>query len=105
MKDNHTDETLRVIYIILKQFGWEIKTGNEQKYGSSSDIYAEINNEYGRYLMIIDDGNCCNGFKDAIYHIYVENLVGKIFEGRIYSIEDFNTVMRMLGFNKIILNE
>ena len=46
--------------------------------------------------MIIDDGNV-SPF-DTIYHIYCGS--GKVFEGRPKDISDFETMMRMLGFDK-----
>jgi len=76
------------------QFGWNISD-------RGSDIYAEINDENGTYLLIIDDGRCNNALLDAVYHIYAYDLNGKIFEGRIKTHEDFVTVMRVLGFEKV----
>lgn len=89
-----------VMLSLFSQFGWGIKTGKEQIYGSCADIYAEINGEDGKYFFIIDDGNCHNELADAVYHIYAYTLDGKIFEGRIGTPEDFIVVMRVLGFEK-----
>lgn len=87
-----------VMLSLFSQFGWIVKTGDEQKNGSSADIYAEHNDEDGKYTMRIDDGNCHNELRDAVYHIYATG--GKVFEGRIGIPEDFMVVMRVLGFNK-----
>ena len=91
------------MFTLFSQFGWEIKTGNEQKKGSVADIYAEhslipYGDENGKYIMIIDDGYCHGELNDALYHIYAPG--GKIFEGRIGTPEDFTVVMRVLGFEK-----
>lgn len=82
---------------LFDQFGWVIKTGEEQKYGRCADIYAEHDDEY---YFVIDDGNCENELSDALYHIYA--IGGKVFEGRIGTPEDFIVVMRVLGFKKTI---
>lgn len=92
-----------VMHNAFIDFGWEIKTGDEQKNGSPSDIYAENNDEYSIYTMRIDDGNCRDELNDAVYHIYAAG--GKIFEGRIGNVKDFEVVMRVLGFDKKIKNE
>lgn len=89
-----------VMFSLFSQFGWEIKTGKEQKLGSCADIYAEQTNEFCDYFMRIDDGNCHNVLSDAVYHIYVHDFKGKIFEGRIGNASDFEVVMRVLGFEK-----
>ena len=91
-----------VMLSLFSQFGWQIKTEKEQIFGSCADIYAEINDEDGKYFMVIDDGNCHNELADALYHIYVGvgKMDGKIFEGRIGTPEDFIVVMRVLGFEK-----
>jgi len=89
-----------VMFSLLSQFGWEIKTGKEQKLGSCADIYAEQEKEFCNYFMRIDDGNCHNELNDAVYHIYVHDFKGKIFEGRIGTQSDFEVVMRVLGFEK-----
>lgn len=90
-----------VMFSLFSQFGWEIKTGKEQKHGSCADIYAEQEQEFCHYFMRIDDGNCHNELSDAVYHIYIDDFEGKIFEGRIGNAEDFIVVMRVLGFEKI----
>ena len=77
---------------------WDIKTDDEQIYGSPADIYAERIDDDIKYWMRIDDGNCYNQLKDAIYHIYVSDINGKIFEGRITSKNEFKIVMKVLGF-------
>ena len=89
-----------VMFSLFSQFGWKIKTGKEQKLGSCADIYAEQEKEFCHYFMRIDDGNCHNTLNDAVYHIYVHNFAGKIFEGRIGNASDFEVVMRVLGFEK-----
>lgn len=89
---------LGVMLSLFSQFGWVVKTGDEQKNGSCADIYAEHDDEDGKYTMRIDDGNCHNELYDAVYHIYATG--GKIFEGRIGTAEDFIVVMRVLGFEK-----
>lgn len=48
--------------------------------------------------MLVDDGNCHNQLKDAVYHIYVSDIYCKIFEGRITSKNEFKAVMKALGF-------
>lgn len=73
----------------------------EQKRGSVADIYAEANDEDGKYIMVIDDGNCHNELSDAVYHIYAYDLTNKIFEGRIGNPDDFSVVMKVLGFEKL----
>ncbi len=88
-----------VMLDLFLKFGWIVKTGGEQKNGSSADIYAEHNDENSKYTMRIDDGNCHNELHDAVYHIYATG--GKVFEGRIGTPEDFVVVMRVLGFDKI----
>ena len=101
--EQNTDKNLNISYVMLSlfsQFGWVVKTGDEQVYGSPADIYAEINGEDGKYFFLIDDGNCHNELSDALYHIYAYTLDGKIFEGRIGTPEDFIVVMRVLGFEK-----
>lgn len=85
----------------FSDYGWEIKKGKEQVYGSVADIYAELNNEYGKYFFIIDDGNCYEDLEDALLMIYVNNIRGKIFEGRVGKILEFKTLMRLLSFKKI----
>ncbi len=86
---------------LFSQFGWVIKTGDEQKSGSSADIYLE--HEGYKCTMLIDDGNCHNELSDAVYHIYVYAVGGKIFEGRIGNANDFEVVMRVLGFDKTMI--
>lgn len=86
---------------LFPQFGWEIKTGDKQIYGSPADIYAERkDDDTGEYFMRIDDGNVSP--IDAIYHIYVRlnNLNEKIFEGRISTKEEFKIIMKTLSFEK-----
>lgn len=83
---------------LLYDYNWIVmEFGNGQKWGSPADIYAESMD--GTYFMIIDDGNV-SPF-DTIYHIYCGSKDGKVFEGRIMDIGDFETIMRMLGFEKI----
>lgn len=89
-----------VMFSLFSQFGWEIKKGKEQKLGSSADIYAEQTSEFCDYFMRIDDGNCHNALNDAVYHVYVHDFKGKIFEGRIKTEDEFIVVMRVLGFEK-----
>lgn len=84
---------------LFLDYGWEIKTGTEQAYGSPSDIYAEHNDEDGDYRMSVDDGNCHNALDDAVYHIYAPG--GKVFEGRITSEDEFKVVMKVLGFKEL----
>mgnify|MGYP003585262780 CR=1 FL=1 len=86
------------VMVSFIQTYWDIKKGNEQIYGSPADIYAERIDDGMKYLMIIDDGNCYNQLKDAVYHIYVSDTDGKIFEGRITSKNEFKIVMKVLGF-------
>jgi hypothetical protein len=87
-----------IISGLLFDYGWIImEYGNGQKRGSCADIYAESMD--GTFHMIIDDGNV-SPF-DTIYHIYCGSLDGKIFEGRPMDISDFETMMRLLGFEKI----
>ena len=87
-----------VMLSLFSQFGWVVKTGDEQKNGSCADIYAEHDDEDGKYTMRIDDGNCHNELYDAVYHIYATG--DKVFDGRIGTPEDFIVVMRVLGFEK-----
>jgi hypothetical protein len=106
-KNLNTEETANsdlgaVMFSLFSQFGWKIKTGNEQKLGSCADIYAEQTNGFFDCFMRIDDGNCYNVLNDAIYHIYVHDFKCKIFEGRIGNASDFEVVMRVLGFDKTI---
>ena len=88
----------------LNKYGWEIKTGKDQLYGSPADIYAEIDFE-GHHFLKIDDGNCIGD--SFLFHIYVgdlhrkRNFDGKIFEGRISTKKEFNVVMNVLGFVKV----
>jgi len=82
----------------LKQFGWRIKEGNQQIYGSSSDIYAELLYQDVFFFLRIDDGNVKSD--DYVYNIYCNNLDGKIFEGRISNKEDLTVVMKCLGFDE-----
>jgi hypothetical protein len=84
----------------LIQEYWNIKTGTKQKCGSPADIYAERVDYNIKYWIRVDDGNCFNQLKDAVYHIYVSDIDGKIFEGRITSENEFKIVMKVLGFNK-----
>lgn len=95
IKKYYSDRMLR----LFSDFGWKIKTGKAQIYGSVADIYAEAKKR-AKYLMLIDDGNCHNALKNTTYHIYVNDLKGKIFEGRINSENDFIAVMRVLEFKK-----
>ena len=100
-KDNLKNEQQCAIHdaiLSLISKYWDIKTGKEQIYGSPADIYAEIINDRVKYWMRIDDGNCFNQLKDAVYHIYVSDIEGKIFEGRITSENEFKVVMKVLGF-------
>lgn len=90
---------------LFAEYGWQIKTGNKQIFGSPADIYAEINDDHGSVWMVIDDGNCDKELNDAVYHIHVGvakrgSLSGKIFEGRIETRKEFKVVMKVLGFNK-----
>ncbi len=89
---------------LFDKYGWQIKTGEDQLYGSVADIYAEQEKEQGgRYFMWIDDGNV--SLHDVIYHIHVGRgrLDAKIFEGRIETKEEFQVVMKVLGFEKLKL--
>jgi len=88
---------------LFLDYGWEIKTGTEQLYGSPSDIYAECNDQDGDHRMFIDDGNCHQALNDAVYHIYAPG--GKIFEGRITSKSEFKCVMKVLGFKELHIEE
>lgn len=78
----------------ITNWGWEI-----QQDGSPSDIRAKHEDLYS---MIIDDGNCPSPM-GALYHVYCGS--GKIFEGRIETASEFDTVMKVLGFTKIITNK
>lgn len=93
---SHDDD---MISTISKHF--TIKTGKEQKLGSSADIYAErCTNDGGLFFMLIDDGNVENQLQDARYHIYAYDFDGKIFQGRITSKAEFEIVMKVLGFTE-----
>jgi hypothetical protein len=100
MKDvNNTEKLINLFKDVFKEYGWIVKTGKKQKKGSCADIYAEHDDEDGKYIMLIDDGNCHNELYNAVYHIYAAG--GKVFEGRITSIEEFKVIMKVLGFNKL----
>ena len=90
--------TIHDVMLSLISKYWDVKTGKEQIFGSPADIYAEIIENGVKYWMRVDDGNCHNQLKDAVYHIYVSDIDGKIFEGRITSINEFKVVMKVLGF-------
>ena len=45
---------------LFEKYGWVIKSGSEQIYGSPSDIYAEQYIDGLLYYMKIDDGNFVN---------------------------------------------
>lgn len=77
---------------------WDIKTKDEQIFGSSLDIYAETIDK--ECYMIIEDGNCKNQLNNGLYHIYLSETDGKIFEGRIICENDFIIIMKSLGINK-----
>lgn len=53
-KDNIED----VMLDLFSQFDWVVKTGDEQKSGSSADIYAEHIDEFDKYMMDIVIMNC-----------------------------------------------
>ncbi len=89
--------TQDVVISFISEY-WNIKTGKEQIYGNPADIYAEIIEDGIKYWMLVDDGNCHNQLKDAVYHIYVSDIDNKIFEGRITSKNEFNIVMKVIGF-------
>ena len=99
--ENTKNEQQCAIHDVMLSFiskYWDIKIGNEQVYGSPADIYAERFDDDIKYWMRVDDGNCFNQLKDAVYHIYVSDINGKIFEGRITSKNEFKIVMKVLGF-------
>jgi hypothetical protein len=39
-----------VMFSLFSQFGWIVKTGDEQKNGSSADIYVEHSDEDGQWF-------------------------------------------------------
>ncbi len=82
----------------MLSFGWSEKL-TTKKYGSVADIYVERIDECGlKNFMIVDDGVV--SMKNTDYHIYAsENLKDKIFEGRIESLEEFRTIMKVLGYS------
>ena len=86
---------------LLEGFGWKLKTGAEQKFGSVADIYLEHNEREGEtYCMIIDDGNI--ELSDALFHVYVGAPADnrKIFEGRIENMQEYYCMLKMIGFSK-----
>ena len=78
--------TINQLNIITSYYGWVIKIGDNQIYGSPSDVYAENDT----YFMIVDDGNCAG--TSHIFHIYNIDLNGKIFEGRLQYTSDFEII-------------
>jgi len=81
----------------LQAYGWTIKEGADQKYGSTADIYLEHTRDETLYIMTIDDGNV--ELPGALFHVYVRNIHdGKIFEGRIDNVKEYYCMLKMLGF-------
>ena len=79
--ENTKNKTQCVIHDAMLSFiskYWDIKTGKDQIYGSPADIYGEIIEDGIKYWMRVDDGNCHNQLKDAVYHIYVSDIDCKI---------------------------
>lgn len=91
---------LDVTIPLIESFGWIIKTGEDRKRGSVADIYAEQVLDGIEFLMIIDDGMCREGLKNAVYHIY-SNRKYKIYEGAIFNSHQLEQVMISLGFKKM----
>lgn len=73
---------------VFKAHGWTIE---EEK---SSDIHAKTTDGY---TMTIDDGRCPD-MVGALTHIYGQG--GKIFEGRVDSVAETLSLMKILGFEK-----
>lgn len=78
----------------LEEAGFKIKTGSEQKLGSVADIYLE---DPEGYHIRVDDGNV--ELPGALFHVYTPHHA-KIFEGRVKSKEQYETLLDMLGFNE-----
>lgn len=89
---------------LFEVFGWDVKIGEEQKKGSAADIYAE--HEKDDLYIIIDDG-MVNNFGETCF-IYVKtsgSAVGgnKIFEGSFANANEFKYLMKLIGVDRVQL--
>lgn len=82
---------------LFEHFGWVVKEGNEQEYGSCADIYAY--NEERDFHIIVDDGRVNN--YGEVTHIYVNNINQKIFEGIFDSPQAFRNLMHLIGVKPV----
>ena len=97
--DNKYAETEQcTIPSVMLSCGWSKKL-TTKKYGSVADIYVERIDEGGfKNFMLIDDGAV--NIKNTAYHIYAsEDLKNKVFEGHIESVEEFKTIMKVMGYS------
>ena len=106
MKEKYKEKQLAEFKSLLADYGWLIKTGENQKAGSLADMYAE--NTLHNSCLVIDDGTI--EFYEEVCHIYMFDDNGewknsKIFEGRFETPQELRVVMKTLGYGKLSVQQ